>query len=34
VRKRGKRLTVVEAEVTQDGDVVADALATFTTVGG
>jgi uncharacterized protein (TIGR00369 family) len=33
VRKRGKRLTVVEAEVTQEGDVVADALATFTTVG-
>jgi uncharacterized protein (TIGR00369 family) len=33
VRKRGKRLTVVEAEVTQDGDVVADALATFATVG-
>jgi uncharacterized protein (TIGR00369 family) len=33
VRKRGKRLTVVEAEVTQDGDVVADALATFTTIG-
>jgi uncharacterized protein (TIGR00369 family) len=29
VRKRGKRLTVVEAEVVQDGDVVADALATF-----
>ena len=31
VRKRGKRLIVVEAEVTQDGDgdVVADALATF-----
>jgi uncharacterized protein (TIGR00369 family) len=33
VRKRGKRLTVVEAEVVQDGDVVADALATFATVG-
>ena len=29
VRKRGKRLMVVEAEVVQDGDVVADALATF-----
>jgi uncharacterized protein (TIGR00369 family) len=33
VRKRGKRLIVVEGEVTQDGeegvDVVADALATF-----
>ncbi len=32
VRKRGKRLIVVEAEVTQDGDVVADALATFAAV--
>jgi uncharacterized protein (TIGR00369 family) len=29
VRKRGKRLIVVEGEVVQDGDVVADALATF-----
>lgn len=29
VRKRGKRLTVVEAEVVQGDDVVADALATF-----
>jgi uncharacterized protein (TIGR00369 family) len=29
VRKRGKRLIVVEAEVTQGEDVVADALATF-----
>lgn len=29
VRKRGKRLMVVECEVAQDGDVVADALATF-----
>jgi len=29
VRKAGKRLLVVEGEVTQDGDVVADALATF-----
>ncbi len=34
VRKRGKRLTMIEAEVTQDGDVVADALATFATPGG
>jgi uncharacterized protein (TIGR00369 family) len=33
VRKRGKRLTVVEAEVEQDGDVIADALATFATPG-
>ena len=29
VRKRGRRLMVVEAEVVQDDDVVADALATF-----
>ena len=29
VRKRGKRLLVVEGEVVQDGDVVADALGTF-----
>ena len=29
VRKKGKRLMVVEAEVVQDGDVVADALGTF-----
>ena len=29
VRKRGKRLLVVEAEVVQGDDVVADALATF-----
>ena len=29
VRKRGKRLVVVEAEVVQDGDVVADAHGTF-----
>jgi uncharacterized protein (TIGR00369 family) len=29
VRKRGKRLMVVEAEVAQEGGVVADALATF-----
>ena len=30
VRKRGKRITVVEAEVTQGEDVVALALGTFT----
>ena len=30
VRKRGKRITIVEAEVTQDEDLVALALATFT----
>jgi uncharacterized protein (TIGR00369 family) len=30
VRKHGKRLTIVEAEVTQEGDLVALALATFT----
>jgi len=29
VHKRGKRLIVVEGEVQQDGDVLADALATF-----
>ena len=29
VRKRGKRLIVVEGEVTQDDDVLADALGTF-----
>ena len=29
VRKRGKRLLIVEGEVTQDGDVLADALGTF-----
>jgi len=29
VRKRGKRLIIVEAQVEQDDDVVADALATF-----
>jgi acyl-CoA thioesterase len=29
VRRRGKRITIVEAEVSQDGDVVALALATF-----
>jgi acyl-coenzyme A thioesterase PaaI-like protein len=30
VRKRGKRITVVEAEVSQGDDVVALALGTFT----
>lgn len=34
VRKRGKRLMVVEAEVVQDGDVVADALGTFSVKPG
>lgn len=34
VRKRGKRLLVVEGEVVQDGDVVADALATFSVTPG
>lgn len=29
VKKRGKRLIVVEGEVQQDGDVLVDALATF-----
>ena len=29
VRKRGKRLLIIEGEVTQDGDVLADALGTF-----
>ena len=29
VRKRGKRLIVVEGEVVQDGEVLADALGTF-----
>lgn len=33
LRKRGRRFTVIEAEVTQDGDVVALANGTFTTVG-
>lgn len=33
VRKRGRRLTMVEAEVLQEGDVVADALATFAVKG-
>lgn len=30
VRKRGKRITIVEAEVTQEGELVALALGTFT----
>ncbi len=30
VRKKGKRITVIEAEVTQGDDVIALALATFT----
>ena len=30
VRRRGKRVTVVEAEVTQGDEVIALALATFT----
>lgn len=34
VRKRGKRLLVVEGEVVQDGDVLADALATFSITPG
>ena len=29
VRKRGRRITIVEAEVTQDDDLVAHAIATF-----
>ena len=33
VRKRGKRLTVVEGEVVQGGDVLADGLATFASRG-
>ncbi|MDQ6649867.1 MAG: PaaI family thioesterase [Actinomycetota bacterium] len=32
VRKQGKRLTIVEGEVEQDGTVVADAIATFATM--
>ena len=34
VRKRGKRITIVEAEVTQDGsdDLIAHAIATFATL--
>jgi uncharacterized protein (TIGR00369 family) len=34
VRKGGKRVTVVEAEVAQDGEVVALATGTYTIVGG
>lgn len=34
LRKRGKRFTVIEAEVTQDDEVVALANGTYTTVGG
>ena len=30
VRKRGRRITIVEAEVTQDDELIALALATFT----
>ena len=33
VRKRGKRVIVVEAEVTQQGETVALASGTFTDVG-
>ena len=33
VRKQGKRLTIVEGEIEQDGAVVADATATFATAG-
>ena len=33
VRKRGRRITIVEAEIVQDDDVVAHAIATFTTIG-
>jgi len=32
VRKRGRRLVIVEAQVTQDGDLVAHATGVFTTV--
>ncbi len=31
VRKRGRRITIVEAEVTQDEELVAHAIATFAT---
>jgi uncharacterized protein (TIGR00369 family) len=34
VRKGGKRVTIVEAEVTQEGEVVALATGTYTIVGG
>jgi acyl-coenzyme A thioesterase PaaI-like protein len=30
VRKRGRRITIVEAEVTQDDELVAHAIGTFT----
>jgi uncharacterized protein (TIGR00369 family) len=33
VRKRGSRITIVETEVTQDGELVAHAIGTFTTIG-
>ncbi len=33
VRRRGRRVTIVEAEVEQEGDMVAHAIGTFTTVG-
>lgn len=33
VRKNGRKLLVVEGEVTQDGDVLADALGTFAVKG-
>ena len=34
VRKRGRRITILEVEIEQDGDLVAFGTATFTTVGG
>jgi uncharacterized protein (TIGR00369 family) len=34
IRKGGKRVTIVEAEVAQDGEVVALATGTYTIVGG
>ncbi len=34
VRKGGKRVTIVEAEVAQDSEVVALAIGTYTIVGG
>ena len=33
LRKHGKRITIVEAEVVQDDDVIALANGTFTTIG-
>lgn len=33
VRKRGRRITVVECDVEQDGDALVHAVATFTTAG-